>query len=116
MAFYYGEATTVAGMMAESTRRLFDDSFAHAFSVKLIESNIRNELFVQEVDESGQPVTGARFALFSKDQVTIDADGSVRVIRGAGQLVRPLTSFARGKTKRHLALGHEQGRPSDDWQ
>lgn len=82
VAFYYSESASVEGITAANTHLLSDDSFSHAFSVKLYVSNTRNELFVQKVDEEGRPVPGAQFGLFSADQVNVGTDGSVTVPDG----------------------------------
>lgn len=71
VAFYYSSADSAEGVNANNTVRLNPDGFNHSFSLKLYVSNIRNEIYVQKVDENGKPVSGAQFALYEAA-----ADGS----------------------------------------
>lgn len=85
IAYYYTEASTLSAATENNTRRIASDNneLDRVFSVNLYVSNIKNRLLVQKVDEEGNPVAGAEFALYKKDRVELDDDN--RVISTSGE-------------------------------
>ena len=80
IAYYYTEADTLAGATDSNTWRIRSESDANlsrVFSMDVYVSNIKNYLLVQKVDDEGNPVTGATFDLYEKDQVQVAGDGTV---------------------------------------
>ncbi|PLS24792.1 hypothetical protein BLI708_01260 [Bifidobacterium imperatoris] len=76
VAYYHSTASTVNGVTADNTRRLDFSGFSRQFSANFYVSNIKNELFVQKVDESGKSIASyAQFKLYRlSDSVTGDGD------------------------------------------
>lgn len=78
IAYYYTEADSLAGANAQNTYRIASESTKYpldrVFSMDLYVSNVKNYLMVQKVDEEGSPVTGARFALYKAENVTVRGD------------------------------------------
>ena len=78
IAYYYTEADSLAGANAQNTYRIASESTKYpldrVFSMDLYVSNVKNYLMVQKVDEEESPVTGARFALYKAENVTVRGD------------------------------------------
>lgn len=89
IAYYYTEADTLAGASADNTWRIDSDTndqgykVSRVFSMDVYVSNIKNYLLVQKVDDEGNPVTGATFDLYQKNQVEVAADGTVTIRENA---------------------------------
>lgn len=83
IAYYYTKAATLAEATAQNTWRIDSDTndqgykVSRVFSMDVYVSNIKNYLLVQKVDDEGNPVTGATFDLYGKDQVQVAGDGTV---------------------------------------
>ncbi len=89
VAIYYTTASSIAEARMDNTVHVFSDdlpdgkeNFRRQFATRLLVTNIQNRLFVQKTDSEGKPVDGAKFALYTADQVTADANGKV-VLKGA---------------------------------
>ncbi|MGI6011815.1 MAG: SpaA isopeptide-forming pilin-related protein [Ruminococcus sp.] len=88
VAYYYTTASTLAGINGSNTWRIEpeaanpENQFDRVFSVNLYVPNIKNRLFIQKVDETGNPVNGADFALYTESQVDVADDGTVTVKDG----------------------------------
>lgn len=89
IAYYYTEAATLAEATAQNTWRIDSDTkdtsykVDRVFSMDVYVSNIKNYLLVQKVDEEGNPVNGAEFALYKDENVSIAADGTVTIPESA---------------------------------
>lgn len=83
IAYYYTAADTLDAATKDDTWRIADrdtqNPLDRAFAMSLYVSNIKNRLLVQKVDEGGNPITGATFCLYEKENVTIGQDGIVTV-------------------------------------
>ena len=83
IAYYYTTAGTLTGATAQNTWRIDSDTndqgykVRRVFSMDVYVSNIKNYLLVQKVNDEGNPVTGATFDLYEKDQVQVAGDGTV---------------------------------------
>ena len=84
VAIYYTAASSIAEADMDNTVHVFSDdlpdgkeNFRRQFATRLLVSNIQNRLFVQKTDTAGKPVEGAKFGLYTADQVTTDANGKV---------------------------------------
>ena len=84
VAIYYTTASSIADADELNTVHVFSDdhsgdqvNFKRQFATHLLVTNIQNRLFVQKTDTEGNPVGGARFGLYTADQVTTDANGKV---------------------------------------
>lgn len=91
-----GESTTID--LDEDKGTLFAvvlQSFERVFSVNLYVPNIQNNLYVQKLDETGEPVSAATgqavFALYQKDDVTVDDDGTYEIETGADPVQQQTT-------------------------
>ena len=88
VAIYYTTASSIADADTDNTVHVFSDdlpgdqvNFKRQFATSLLVTNIQNRLFVQKTDTEGNPVDGARFGLYTADQVTTDANGKA-VLKG----------------------------------
>lgn len=92
VAVYYTTANTLDGATEDNTVRVDTDKFTRQFAAKLLITNVQNRLFVQKVDEKGNPVSGATFSLYAADSVEDDGNGNYRVKDGA----QPIDSVTTG--------------------
>lgn len=92
VAVYYTTANTLDGATEDNTVRVDTDKFTRQFAAKLLVTNVQNRLFVQKVDEKGNPVSGATFSLYAAESVEDDGNGNYRVKDGA----QPIDSVTTG--------------------
>lgn len=92
VAVYYTTANTLDGATEDNTVRVDTDKFTRQFAAKLLVTNVQNRLFVQKVDEKGNPVSGATFSLYAADSVEDDGNSNYRVKDGA----QPIDSVTTG--------------------
>lgn len=88
VGIYYTKENSVAKAGPENTVHVFSDdlpdgnvNFQRQFATRLLVTNIQNRLLVQKTDTEGNPVDGAKFGLYTADQVTTDESGKV-VLKG----------------------------------
>ena len=86
VGYYFTEAESLSGATVGNTYRVDSEDFERIFSVNLYVPNIQNNLYVQKLDENGQPVSAgadgsgsATFTLYSQDDVTKHEDGTYTV-------------------------------------
>ena len=84
VAIYYTTASSIAEARMDNTVHVFSDdlpdgkeNFRRQFATRLLVTNIQNRLFVQKTDSEGNPVNGAKFGLYTADQVKTDENGKV---------------------------------------
>lgn len=75
IAYYYTTADDILNATAQNTSWVVSTNFERQFAATLYIPNVKNHLNVQKVDDLGQPVSGAEFALFRKDDLTV-SDGA----------------------------------------
>lgn len=92
VAVYYTTANTLDGATEDNTVRVDTGNFTSQFAAKLLVTNVQNRLFVQKVDEKGNPVSGATFSLYAAESVEDDGNGNYRVKDGA----QPIDSVTTG--------------------
>lgn len=102
VAIYYTTASSIAGAEMDNTVHVFSDdlpgdqvNFKRQFATSLLVTNIQNRLFVQKTDTAGKPVEGAKFGLYTADQVTTDANDKV-VLKGEKTPYDTLTTGSVG--------------------
>ena len=102
VAIYYTAASSIAEADMDNTVHVFSDdlpdgkeNFRRQFATRLLVSNIQNRLFVQKTDTAGKPVEGAKFGLYTANQVTTDANGKV-VLKGEQTPYDTLTTGSVG--------------------
>ena len=94
VAVYYTTANTLDGATEDNTVRVDTDKFTRQFAAKLLVPNVQNRLFVQKVDEGGNPVDGATFSLYSASSVETDAEGNYR-LKDSAEAIDSATTAAR---------------------
>lgn len=102
VAIYHTTASSIANANTDNTVHVFSDdlpsgekNFQRQFATRLLVTNIQNRLFVQKTDTVGKPVEGAKFGLYTADQVTTDANGKV-VLKGEQTPYDTLTTGSVG--------------------
>lgn len=102
VAIYHTTASYIANANTDNTVHVFSDdlpsgekNFQRQFATRLLVTNIQNRLFVQKTDTAGKPVEGAKFGLYTADQVTTDANGKV-VLKGEQTPYDTLTTGSVG--------------------
>lgn len=102
VTIYHTTASSIANANADNTVHVFSDdlpsgekNFQRQFATRLLVTNIQNRLFVQKTDTAGKPVEGAKFGLYTADQVTTDANGKV-VLKGEQTPYDTLTTGSVG--------------------
>ena len=94
VAVYYTTANTLDGATEDNTVRVDTDNFTRQFAAKLLVTNVQNRLFVQKVDEGGNPVDGATSSLYSASSVETDAEGNYR-LKDSAEAIDSATTAAR---------------------
>lgn len=101
VAIYHTTASSIGDATPENTVHVYSDdiadgtNFKRQFATRLLVTNIQNRLFVQKTDSEGKPVDGAKFGLYTADQVTTDANGKV-VLKGEQTPYDTLTTASVG--------------------
>lgn len=101
VAIYHTRASSIGDATPENTVHVCSDdiadgtNFKRQFATRLLVTNIQNRLFVQKTDTEGKPIDGAKFALYTADQVTADANGKV-VLKGEQTPYDTLTTGSVG--------------------
>lgn len=70
VAVYHTTASSLAEATTENTSMVEYQSINRQFSTVIHLTNVQNRLFVQKVDDLGEPVNGATFELYKADDVT----------------------------------------------
>lgn len=70
VAAYHTTASSLAEATTENTSMVQYQSINRQFSTVIHLTNVQNRLFVQKVDDLGEPVNGATFELYKADGVT----------------------------------------------
>lgn len=85
VSYYYTEASTIDAATKENTYlmnpRDVESQFERVFSADIYVPNIKNNLYVQKLDENGAPVTDgqATFALYAKDSLAVAENGTYTI-------------------------------------
>lgn len=101
VAIYHTAASSIGDATPENTVHVYSDdiadgtNFKRQFATRLLVTNIQNRLFVQKTDTEGNPVDGAKFGLYTANQVTTDANGKV-VLKGEQTPYDTLTTGSVG--------------------
>lgn len=99
IAYFYSSASSLETANRGNTflinPRGQTDQLKRVFSVDLYVTNIKNRLFVQKVDDEGTPVNGAEFALYEEEDVTVEADGTVKIDEGSVAYDSATTMYIR---------------------
>ena len=89
VGYYFTEEDSLSKATVDNTYRVDSENFDRIFSVNLYVPNIQNNLYVQKLDENGQPVSAgadgsgsATFTLYAQAGVIIDEDGTYTVVEG----------------------------------
>ena len=83
VAIYHTTASSIGDATPKNTVHVYSDdivdgtNFKRQFATRLLVTNIQNRLFVQKTDTEGNPVNGAKFGLYTADQVKTDENGKV---------------------------------------
>ena len=84
-------------MQGEEAVRLYTDDFTREFSTAVYVANVKDYLVVEKVNEQGEPMNDAKFALYRADDVTVNTDGTVSLDSLSGN---PYDSGATGTLSR----------------
>lgn len=79
VAAYHTTASSLAEATTENTSMVQYQSINRQFSTVIHLTNVQNRLFVQKVDDLGEPVNGATFELYKADDVTGDSPSTYAI-------------------------------------
>lgn len=83
VAVYHTTASSLAEATTENTSMVEYQATNRQFSTVIHLTNVQNRLFVQKVDDLGEPVNGATFQLYKADDVTGDSPSTYAIRPGA---------------------------------
>lgn len=83
VAVYHTTASSLAGATTENTSMVQYQSINRQFSTVIYLTNVQNRLFVQKVDDLGEPVNGATFQLYKAEDVTGNSPKTYAIKSGA---------------------------------
>lgn len=83
VAVYHTTASSLAEAATENTSMVEYQATNRQFSTVIHLTNVQNRLFVQKVDDLGEPVNGATFDLYKADAVTGDSPSTYAIKPGA---------------------------------
>lgn len=83
VAVYHTTASSLAGATIDNTSMVQYQTINRQFSTVIHLTNIQNRLFVQKVDDLGEPVNGATFELYKAEDVTGDSPSTYAINPGA---------------------------------
>lgn len=83
VAVYHTTASSLAEATTENTSMVEYQATNRQFSTVIHLANVQNRLFVQKVDDLGEPVNGATFDLYKADAVTGDSPSTYAIKPGA---------------------------------
>lgn len=83
VAAYHTTASSLAGATTDNTSMVKYQSINRQFSTVIHLTNVQNRLFVQKVDDLGEPVNGATFDLYKAEDVTGNSPSTYAIKSGA---------------------------------
>lgn len=83
VAVYHTTASSLAEATTENTSMVEYRSTNRQFSTVIHLTNVKNRLFVQKVDDLGEPVNGATFELYQAKDVTGNSPSTYAIMSGA---------------------------------
>lgn len=83
VAVYHTTASSLAEATTENTSMVEYQAINRQFSTVIHLTNVQNRLFVQKVDDLGEPVNGATFQLYKADDVTGNSPSTYAIRPGA---------------------------------
>ena len=83
VAVYHTTASSLAEATTENTSMVEYQATNRQFSTVIHLTNVQNRLFVQKVDDLGEPVNGATFELYQAKDVTGDSPKTYAIKSGA---------------------------------
>ena len=83
VAVYHTTASSLAGATIGNTSMVKYQTINRQFSTVIHLTNVQNRLFVQKVDDLGEPVNGATFDLYKAEDVTGDSPSTYAIKTGA---------------------------------
>lgn len=82
VAVYHTTASSLAEATTDNTSMVEYQATNRQFSTVIHLTNVQNRLFVQKVDDLGEPVNGATFQLYKADDVTGDSPSTYAIRPG----------------------------------
>lgn len=83
VAVYHTTASSLAEATIDNTSMVQYQTINRQFSTVIHLTNVQNRLFVQKVDDLGEPVNGATFELYQAKDVTGDSPSTYAIKTGA---------------------------------
>lgn len=83
VAVYHTTASSLAGATTDNTSMVKYQTTNRQFSTVIHLTNVQNRLFVQKVDDLGEPVNGATFELYKAKDVTGNSPSTYAIKTGA---------------------------------
>ena len=83
VAVYHTTASSLAEATTANTSMVQYQATSRQFSTVIHLTNVQNRLFVQKVDDLGEPVNGATFQLYKADDVTGNSPSTYAIRPGA---------------------------------
>lgn len=81
VAFYYTEASNLSDANEGNTYLVDGEDFERQFAATIYIPNVKHYLNVQKLDDNNDPVNGVTFALYEKDDLTVDKETGTYTIR-----------------------------------
>ena len=99
ITYYYTTAETIAGATVDNTHWVDDTDFERQFAATIYIPNVKHYLNVQKLDDNNDPVSGVTFALYEKDDLTVDEETGTYTIHEGAKPYDTVITGTDGKAK-----------------
>ena len=99
VAFYYTTASKLSQADEGNTYWVDDTDFERQFAATIYIPNVKHYLNVQKLDDNNDPVSGVTFALYEKDDLTVDEETGTYTIHEGAKPYDTVITGTDGKAK-----------------
>lgn len=99
VAFYYTTASDLSRATEKNTYWVDGKDFERQFAATIYIPNVKHYLNVQKLDDNNDPVNGVTFALYEKDDLTVDEKTGTYTIREVAKPYDTVITGTDGKAK-----------------